>query len=82
MDVEAARDIALDLAQKAKKLAPPMTGVATPDDGAGGGVESRKQRQGSMADIVMGAPLDLSRPHGKHRLGPIERLDLAFLVDA
>ena len=35
-----------------------------------------------MADIVMGAPLDLSRPHGKHRLGPIERLDLAFLVDA
>ena len=30
----------------------------------------------------MGAPLDLSRPHGKQRLGPIERLDLAFLVDA
>ena len=35
-----------------------------------------------MARIVVGAPLDLSRSHGQQRLGPVQRLDLALLVDA
>jgi hypothetical protein len=30
----------------------------------------------------VGAPLDLAGAHWQHRLGAIERLDLALLVDA
>ena len=75
-------DIALDLAQEAQKLASPMTWIATPDDLAGRRVQSREQGQGSMARIVVGTPLDLARAHGKPRLRPIQRLDLALLVDA
>ena len=31
--------------------------------------------------IVVGAPLDLARAHGKQRLGSIQRLNLALLGD-
>jgi hypothetical protein len=40
VDVEAGRDIALDLTQEAQELASAMTGIGAPDDLAGGGVES------------------------------------------
>ena len=40
------------------------------------------RRQGSVARIVVGAPLDLARAHGQQRLGSIQRLDLALFVDA
>ena len=81
-NVEIGRDIALDLAQEAQELSPAMTRIATPDDLAGRCVESREQGQGSMTRIVVRAPLDLSRAHGKQRLRSIQRLDLALLVDA
>jgi hypothetical protein len=58
-----------------------MAGIATPDDLAGGDVESGEQAEGSVARVVVGAPLDLSRAHGRQRLGPVQRLDLAPLVD-
>ena len=35
-----------------------------------------------MTPVVMRAPLDLSRSHGKQRLRTVERLDLGFLVYA
>jgi hypothetical protein len=56
MDVEAARDIAFDLAQEAQELASAMTGIAAPDDFAGGRVESGEQAEGSVARIVMRVP--------------------------
>jgi hypothetical protein len=45
VDVEGARDIAFDLAQEAQELASAMTGIAAPDDLAGGGVESSEQAE-------------------------------------
>ena len=35
-----------------------------------------------MACIVVGAPLDLARAHGKQRLRSVQRLDLALFGDA
>jgi hypothetical protein len=49
MHISAARDIALDLAQEAQELASAMTGIATPDDRAGGGAERREQVRGVRA---------------------------------
>ena len=59
-----------------------MAGEAFADNGAGGGVESREQAEGSVTRVVMRAPLDLAWAHGQKRLGSIERLNLAFFVDA
>ena len=81
VDVEAARDIAFDLAQEAQELASAMTGIAAPDDLAGGGVESSEQAEGSVTRIVVGAPLDLARAHRQKRLRSVQRLDLALFVD-
>jgi hypothetical protein len=68
VDVEVFRDVALDLPQEAEELASSMAGIATPDDRAGGGVQSRKQGERSVTRVVVRAPLDLSRAHGKQRL--------------
>ena len=81
VNVEIGWDVAFDLAQEGEKLAAAMAGIATPDDLADGDVESREQAEGSVARVVAGAPLDLSRAHGQQRLGPVQRLDLALLVD-
>jgi hypothetical protein len=35
-----------------------------------------------VALVIVRTPLDLARAHGQQRLGAVERLDLAFLVDA
>jgi len=67
------RNIALDLAQEAQELTSAITWIATPDDLAGRRVQSREQGQGSMARIVVGAPLDLARAHGKQRLRSVQR---------
>src|SRR5579862_569983 len=82
VNVEIARHVALDLAQEAQELAAAMAGITAPDDLAGRRVESGEQAEGSVTGIVVGAPLDLAWAHGQQGLGPIERLDLAFLVDA
>ena len=59
-----------------------MTGIAAPDDLAGGGVESSEQAEGSVKRIVVGAPLDLARAHRQKRLCSVQRLDvLALPVD-
>ncbi len=58
-----------------------MTGIAAPDDLAGGGVESSEQAEGSVTRIVVGAPLDLARAHRQKRLRSVQRLDLALLVN-
>jgi len=35
-----------------------------------------------VAHVVVGESLDAAEPHGQHRLGAVERLNLALLVDA
>ena len=44
-------------------------------------LERREQAGRPVARVVVGVPLDLSRAHRQHRLGPVERLDLGLLVD-
>jgi hypothetical protein len=56
--------------------------VAAANDPSGGDVERGKQRGGAVADIVVAAPLGLSRPHRQQGLGTVQRLDLRLLVDA
>ncbi len=55
-----------------------MTGIAAPDDLAGGGVESSEQAEGSVTRIVVGAPLDLARAHRQKRLRSVQRLPERF----
>ena len=52
------------------------------DDLASLHVECGEQRRRAMALVIVDAPLDLARAHRQHRLGAVERLDLALLVDA
>ena len=52
------------------------------DDAAGFKFQRRKQRGGSVALVVMGAPLSLTGSHGQQRLGAVQRLNLALLVHA
>ena len=59
-----------------------MPTVAVADHLAGGDIESGKQRRRAVANVVVAAPLRLAGAHRKQRLGAIERLDLALLVDA
>ena len=55
-----------------------MTGIAAPDDLAGGGVESGEQAERSVARVIVRAPLDLAWPHEEKRLRSVEGLDLTF----
>jgi len=47
-----------------------------------GDVQRSEKRRGAVTFVVIGAPLDLARPHRQRRLGSIEGLDLALLIGA
>ena len=82
MDIEVVGDLSFQRAQELEELPAAVARQALGNDLAGGDVEGGEQRGGSVAPVVMSAPLDLSGPHGQHRLRAVERLDLALLVDA
>jgi hypothetical protein len=58
-----------------------VPGVGLAGHLASGDVEGGEERGGAVAQIVVGAPLHLTGTHGQQRLGPIEGLDLALLID-
>jgi hypothetical protein len=80
VDVEAGRDVGLDLVEELAELARAVLRVATADHRAGGDVEGGEERGGAMARVVMAALLHLAGPHRQQLLGAVERLDLGFLV--
>ena len=82
MDVEVGGHGALHLVEEGAELARPVPLHAAPDDRAGGGVEGGEQGGRAVALVIMAAPLRLARPHRQHRLGAVQRLDLALFVDA
>jgi hypothetical protein len=45
-------------------------------------IERGEQRRRAMAFVVVGAPFDLTGPHGQQRLRAIQRLNLALFIDA
>ena len=59
-----------------------MPAHACADDGSSFHVEGGEERRGSMPLIIVGASLDLPRTHRQERLRPVERLNLAFFIDA
>ena len=82
MDVEIGRHVALDGVEEAAELPGAMAGEALADDLADLHVERGEQRERAMPLVVVGAALGLAGPHRQERLGAVERLDLALLVDA
>src|SRR5690348_5908024 len=75
------RDLSLDLVEKADELLMPMLLHAAPDDLAFENVEGGKQSGGAVALVVVGHGGGASLLQGQARLGTVERLDLALLVD-
>ena len=58
-----------------------MALIAVTDDGALQDVERGEQRGGAVALVVEGHGARLAALHRQARLGPVERLNLGFLVD-
>ena len=81
VDVQPLGDAAVDLFEEVEELPRPVATIALADDEAGGDIESGKERGGAVALVVVGPPLGHARQHRQHRLGAVERLDLALFVD-
>ena len=82
MDVEIGRNVGLDGVEELAELPGAMAGEALADDLADLHVERGEQRERAMPLVVVGAALGLAGPHRQQRLGAVQRLDLALLVDA
>jgi hypothetical protein len=81
MDRLASRDFRLDGVEEADKLLMAVSLHATPDDLAFEHIESGEQSGGTMALVVMGPGAGAPLLHRQARLGAVERLDLALLID-
>jgi len=81
VNVEIWRHAGVQIAQKSKELLVAVTRLALGEHGAGGNVESRKQRGGAMANVVVGHTFHISQAHRQHRLGAVQGLNLALLID-
>ena len=82
MDIEAMRDLSINLFEEVQELGRPVTFVAFADDKPRGDVERGKQRCRTMPHIAVRATFGYARRHRQYRLFAIERLDLALLIDA
>ena len=80
--IQVGRDLRLDVTQEGEKFLVPMALLALGQDAAVGDVQGREQRRGAMAHIVVGDAFDAAQTHGQHRLGPLEGLHLALLINA
>src|ERR1700757_4443699 len=74
-------DVSLDLVEEADELLMPMLLHAAPDDLAFEHVEGGEQRGGAVALVIMGHGGGTPLLQEQARLGAVERLDLALLVD-
>ena len=82
VDVEAGGHAGVDVPEEAQKLLVAMPRLALGDDLAGGHVQGGKDGRGTVTDVAMRDAFDVSEPEGQERLGSLERLGLALLVDA
>jgi hypothetical protein len=74
--------LVFDRAQEFQKLAAAMPAVQLSDDVAGGNVECGKQGSCAMALVVVRAPFCDAGGQRQDRLGPVQCLYLAILIDA
>src|SRR5712692_7504246 len=75
------RHFRLDRVEETDELLMPMSLHAASDDLAFEHIEGGKERRGAVALVVVGHGTGPALLHGKFRLGTVERLDLALLVD-
>src|SRR6201998_3150494 len=59
-----------------------MASITLAKNVAGGDIESGNQARDAMSLVVVGASLQLSDPHGQHRLCTAQSLNLRLLIDA
>src|SRR5258707_4330067 len=82
MDIEAFRNLSIDLFEELQELDCPMAFVAFANDEPRGDIECGKQRGRTMPHIAVRATFRYARHHRQDRLLAIKCLDLAFLIDA
>ena len=82
MNVEVLRNGFGDVVEEPAKLHRPVAREASAEHLTGGYVQGRKQRRGSVAAVVVGAPLRKPWTHRQHRLATLQRLNLRLLVHA
>ena len=72
-----------DQLEKGQELDVGVTRVAgVGGDLAGGDLQRGEQAGGAVANVIVGLLLGNALAQRQNRLGPIQRLDLAFLIDA
>src|SRR4051794_20024571 len=80
MDHFSHRDLRLDRIEEADELLMAVTLHVAADDSAVEDVESREQRGGAVAFVIVRHRRSAARLHRQPRLGAVERLDLALLA--
>ena len=80
--VEIGRNGRIGGLEEAPELGGAMPSAAAAGHVTGGDIEGGEQGRRAMTLVVMAAPLGLADRERQERLGAIERLHLAFLVDA
>ena len=81
MHVLLSRGLAVDRIEKADELLMPVTAHALADDLAVEDVEGGEQGRGAVAFVIMGHRAATAALHRQSRLGAVECLDLALLID-
>ena len=81
VDGQAGLDLPVELVQEVAEVDGAVLGGQVADDLAGGGVQRGEQVDGAVPDVVVAAPLGHTGDHRQHRRGPLQRLDLRFLID-
>jgi len=82
MNIEVLRYGSLDPIEEPPELGRAMSPIALADDPPGSDVEGGEQGRDAIPCIVVGVSLDLAGTHWQNWLATIERLDLAFLINA
>src|SRR5438477_12782780 len=82
VDFEIRRYGRVDLVKKFNELDRPMTALQTAENLAAGCIERREKRNRTVAPIVMGAALNLARPHRQEGSRAVQGLNFGLLVHA
>lgn len=81
MHVELLGDSLVDATQELQELLMAMALFAVRHDAPRRNIQGREQRGRTVPNVVMRNAFDVTEAEGEQRLGSIECLDLAFLVD-
>ena len=75
------RDLSVNNVQEANELLVPVALHIAPDNRPVEDVQGGEERRGSIAFVVVGHGAETPLLHGQPRLGAVQCLDLAFLID-